>query len=321
MGFIVITLWLESVPLGPSIVLSYVGYGPGIQIPTGNYPINETAATIFATHFIDDYRDWANYEWNYQVPADAARFFPLYVPSGNTWEVEVANEYPSGNRTEFLFVKQILGDEPQMVFYTNVTSAYVRPLVNVQMGGLNATGVTYGTPYGSGERHLTIENAAGITPLPLFYDTNSSYVYNDGAFNAKSAAVALYKQDVFDKNLTLNPQYPQPGWFWNYANSAVGKLVEAASLIAIAITIFESKSGGLISKHLKQFRNPPEVGSEKPRPTEVHTPPPSAKALSPSQTRRWMRRHPSPSPNPPPSEESEREADKSDKKDKEQSPP
>lgn len=256
-GFVIFTLWAESWPLGPRFTLSVVGYRAGMQIPTGNYPINESAASIFVTHFIDDYRNEANNEWNYQVPANVARFFPLYVSSGETWEVEVANEFPSGNRTEFLFVEQIPGNTPQIVPYTNVTAPYLRPFVDIAGGGLNSTARTYDTPYGSGERHLVIENAAGISDLPLFYDTNSSLVHNDPMDNAKSAAVALYNADVFDMNVVLNPQYPnQPGWFWNYANSALGRIVEFSGLFAIFITIFESKSGGWISKHLKQIRRP-----------------------------------------------------------------
>jgi len=269
-ALVVASLYLLSTPPPPQhpVQVSFVGHNSNMTVPTGNYPIDESAATQYATDLINDYNQQvAINSATYPVTPATAHFFTLYTPAhAKSWVVLVARE--NWNKTndwiEFDFAKPIQASSPQMIFYTNETAPYLRQVLLVpSSGNTNGSGTTIWTPYGEGIRYWQCITPFGIANIPLVWFTESSFPYNDTAANALRAATAIYGQDVQNMEQTLNPPYPSAGWFYNLLNSAefwVFVVATAAvAIIASALAVRGRHKGGRLAGSSKR-KNKREKG-------------------------------------------------------------
>ncbi|MDV3277520.1 MAG: hypothetical protein LYZ69_03515 [Nitrososphaerales archaeon] len=230
---------------------------PNLPIPSGNYPINQTAVSQFVNNTIADYNSllaknqgkWANF-------TSIAHFFDLYRPIGS-WEVQVARD--SGTFSgwiEFIF-RTSQNASPQTVVITNETADYLRPAMGTKLSPNNISIDYHKTNYGLIFSNYYSESAVGETLIPLVWITNSSMVYGDVAVNANNAARTIYQYDIAVMNTALNPPYPTWGWFSNVWR-LWGGYIEFFGLVLTIVTgiIYLQREGFL------QFKRPSRTGQE-----------------------------------------------------------
>jgi hypothetical protein len=258
----------------PSIpwVVQITPYGVpnGEGIPIGNFPINKTEATDFATNLTKDYNNLVDSNQALYLSAqNLRRFFPLY----QSFQVYIAREnWTQGpERMEFFFVNSPSATRPQITVFTNESAKYLRPVEVVGIGELSNNSYSdYWSSFGYYMGDLTTQSPIGVNHFDAIWITNSSSVYNDTLFNANKAARAIYDANVGDYNYTTNPQFLSPRWFSFYAFSTIGNFFEVLSFLATAITIYEGR------KHFGWFRfRKPNLRIRHPR--QSKTPPKKAK--------------------------------------------
>lgn len=233
------------IPLGPSrsvdipwiVQVSPFGVPNGEQIPTGNYPINKSEATQYATTLLKDYDNLVDANQAlYLSPPSLRRFFPLY----QSFQVYVAREnWTKGpERIEFLFVTSPSATSPKVTIFTNETAQYLRPdeVVGVNVPTEN-TYSDYIAANGYYMGDLTTQSPIGVGHFDAVWVTNSSSVYNDTLLNSNTAAHTIYDANAKDYNYKTNPPALSPLWLRRFAVSLPGVVLEVVCALAAIFTL------------------------------------------------------------------------------------
>jgi len=151
-----------------------------------------------------------------------AEYFPLYQPTGETFQVLAGSE--SYNRTtqlEFLF-KPIGGNTPQVTVYTNQTAETLRYLYG---NSTMITAVPECFPHGESLGDVKTQSAIGSSKYRFDWIANLTIVYNNTRVNAESAAQELYNHD--DALIPPPPSYLVAFLqaFWVYIIVGVGAVL------------------------------------------------------------------------------------------------
>jgi len=189
-------------------VLLGIGIGAKAQThPDGTFPINGTAATLYAKSLIDDYNAIVNDKETSSDIQTYQHFFWLYHAVGASFEVQVLRDNVSltngqtNDEIEFLFTP-IQASSPNVTVYTNETGRELRFYV----AGFNQSAAArldyrdFCLSHGTGYGRMYSQTPIGASIYSLMWFTNSSSVYNNTLVNSESAAQAIYAIGLQDKN-------------------------------------------------------------------------------------------------------------------------